>query len=84
MLSDPTSRKPERRPGTVSDDRLELRAPFPDDERGLWALATFTRRAAAAVESSSTRSTCVQPIYVVGVVAVAAVMIDDEAADACS
>ena len=41
VLSDPTSRKPERRRSLRSTIRWSYDLLFPDDKRGLWALATF-------------------------------------------
>ena len=41
VLSDPTSRRPERRRSLKSTIRWSYDLLFPDDQRGLWALATF-------------------------------------------
>ena len=41
VLSDPTSRHPERRRSLRSTIRWSYDLLFPDDQRGLWALATF-------------------------------------------
>ena len=41
VLSDPTSRRPERRRSLKSTIRWSYELLFPDDQRGLWALATF-------------------------------------------
>jgi predicted ATPase/DNA-binding SARP family transcriptional activator len=41
VLSDPTSRRPERRRSLKSTVRWSYELLFPDDKRGLWALATF-------------------------------------------
>jgi predicted ATPase/DNA-binding SARP family transcriptional activator len=41
VLSDPTSRKPERRRSLRSTISWSYDLLFPDDQRGLWALATF-------------------------------------------
>ena len=41
LLSDPTSRRPERRRSLRSTIRWSYELLFPDDQRGLWALATF-------------------------------------------
>ena len=41
VLSDPTSRKPERRRSLRSTIRWSYELLFPDDQRGLWALAIF-------------------------------------------
>ncbi len=41
VLSDPASRRPERRRSLRSTIRWSYELLFPDDQRGLWALATF-------------------------------------------
>jgi predicted ATPase/DNA-binding SARP family transcriptional activator len=41
VLSDPSSRRPERRRALKSTIRWSYDLLFPDDQRGLWALATF-------------------------------------------
>ena len=41
MLSDPASRRPERRRSLRSTIQWSYELLFPDDKRGLWALATF-------------------------------------------
>ena len=52
LLSDPTSRRPERRRSLKSTIRWSYELLFPDDQRGLWALATFAGGAPlSAVES---------------------------------
>ena len=52
VLSDPTSRRPERRRALKSTIRWSYDLLFPDDQRGLWALATFAGGAPLpAVES---------------------------------
>jgi predicted ATPase/DNA-binding SARP family transcriptional activator len=52
VLSDPTSRKPERRRALKATIRWSYDLLFPDDQRGLWALATFAGGATLpAVES---------------------------------
>ena len=52
VLSDPTSRRPERRRALKSTISWSYELLFPDDQRGLWALATFAGGAPlAAVES---------------------------------
>ena len=52
VLSDPTSRKPERRRALRATIGWSYDLLFPDDQRGLWALATFPGGASlAAVES---------------------------------
>ena len=51
VLSDPTSRRPERRRALKSTIGWSYDLLFPDDQRGLWALATFAGGAPlAAVE----------------------------------
>jgi fluoride ion exporter CrcB/FEX/tetratricopeptide (TPR) repeat protein len=51
VLSDPTSRRPDRRRALKSTIRWSYDLLFPDDQRGLWALATFAGGAPlAAVE----------------------------------
>jgi len=42
VLHDPTSRKPERRRALRATIGWSYELLFPDDQRGLWALATFT------------------------------------------
>ena len=52
VLNDPTSRRPERRRALRATIRWSYELLFPDDQRGLWALATFSGGAPlAAVES---------------------------------
>ena len=52
VLSDPTSRRPERRRALKSTISWSYELLFPDDQRGLWALATFAGGAPLpAVES---------------------------------
>ena len=52
MLSDPTSRRPERRRALKATIQWSYELLFPDDQRGLWALATFAGGAPLpAVES---------------------------------
>ena len=52
VLSDPTSRKPERRRALKATIQWSYELLFPDDQRGLWALATFAGGAPLpAVES---------------------------------
>ena len=41
VLSDPTSRRPERRRALKATIGWSYESLFPDDQRGLWALATF-------------------------------------------
>ena len=47
VLSDPTSRRPERRRALKATIRWSYELLFPDDQRGLWALATFAGGAPA-------------------------------------
>jgi predicted ATPase/DNA-binding SARP family transcriptional activator len=42
LLADPTSRRPERRKALRSTIRWSYDLLFPDDQRGLWALSTFS------------------------------------------
>jgi predicted ATPase/DNA-binding SARP family transcriptional activator len=52
VLNDPTSRRPERRRALKATIRWSYELLFPDDQRGLWALATFAGGAPLpAVES---------------------------------
>ncbi len=52
ILNDPASRRPERRRSLKSTIQWSYELLFPDDQRGLWALATFSGGAPlAAVES---------------------------------
>jgi predicted ATPase/DNA-binding SARP family transcriptional activator len=52
VLNDPTSRRPERRRALKATIRWSYELLFPDDQRGLWSLATFASGAPlAAVES---------------------------------
>ena len=52
VLIDPTSRRPERRRSLKSTIRWSYELLFPDDQRGLWALASFAGGAPlSAVES---------------------------------
>ena len=52
VLSDPTSRKPERRRALKATIGWSYELLFPDDQRGLWALSTFAGGARlSAVES---------------------------------
>ena len=52
VLSDPTSRRPERRRALKSTIGWSYELLFPDDQRGLWALPTFAGGAPLpAVES---------------------------------
>ena len=56
VLSDPTSRRPERRRSLRSTIRWSYDLLFPDDQRGLWALATLCRRRTAARRGVRPRS----------------------------
>ena len=60
VLSDPTSRRPERRRALKSTIGWSYELLFPDDQRGLWALATFAGGAplpAVEVRPRSARGT---------------------------
>ena len=52
VLSDPASRKPERRRALRATIGWSYDLLFPDDQRGLWALATFPGGAALAAAES--------------------------------
>src|SRR3954469_17884193 len=52
VLSDPTSRKPERRRALRATIGWSYDLLFPDDQRGLWALATFPGGASLAAAES--------------------------------
>jgi predicted ATPase len=85
VLSDPISRRPERRRALKSTIRWSYDLLFPDDQRGLWALATFAGGAPlAAVESVLERLAvpAAAAIDVVGRLASRSLVIvdDDEAA----
>ena len=84
VLSDPTSRRPERRRALKSTIRWSYDLLFPDDQRGLWALATFAGGAPLpAVESVLEALDVPAPaaIDVVGRLASRSlVIVDDEAA----
>ena len=60
VLSDPTSRRPERRRALKSTIRWSYDLLFPDDQRGLWALATAGGAPLPRSSPSSKRSTCRQ------------------------
>ena len=53
VLSDPTSRRPERRRALKATIQWSYELLFPDDQHGLWALATFAGGARAVRRSSS-------------------------------
>jgi predicted ATPase/DNA-binding SARP family transcriptional activator len=84
VLSDPTSRRPERRRALKSTIRWSYDLLFPDEQRGLWALATFAGGAPlAAVESvlAALDVPAAAAIDVVGRLASRSlVIVDDEAA----
>ena len=63
VLHDPTSRKPERRRALRATIGWSYDLLFPDDQRGLWALAAFSGGAplAGASSRSSRPSTCRRP-----------------------
>ena len=82
VLSDPTSRRPERRRALKSTIRWSYDLLFPDDQRGLWALATFAGGASLpAVESvlAALDVPATAAIHVVGRLAARSlVIVDDE------
>jgi len=62
LLSDPTSRKPERRRALRATIGWSYDLLFPDDKRGLWALSAFPGGASLdAVESVLPPSACRGP-----------------------
>ena len=83
MLSDPTSRKPERRRALRATIGWSYELLFPDDQRGLWALATFAGGAPLAAAESVLGALDVPPaaaIDVVGRLAGRSLVIVDDAA----
>ena len=86
VLSDPTSRRPERRRALKSTIRWSYDLLFPDDQRGLWALATFAGGAPLpAVESvlAALDVPAAAAIDVIGRLASRSlVIVDDDAAPA--
>ena len=84
VLSDPTSRRPERRRALKSTIRWSYDLLFPDDQRGLWALATFAGGAPLLAVESVLEALDVPAAAVIDVVGRLAsrslVIVDDEAA----
>jgi predicted ATPase/DNA-binding SARP family transcriptional activator len=81
VLSDPTSRKPERRRALKATIRWSYELLFPDDQRGLWALSTFAGGASIAAVESVLEALAVPPsaaIDVVGRLASRSLVIVDE------
>ena len=68
VLSDPTSRKPERRRALRATIRWSYELLFPDDKRGLWALATFTAGAPLTAVESVLQALDVPPSTAIDVV----------------
>ncbi len=68
VLSDPTSRKPERRRALKATIRWSYELLFPDDQRGLWALATFAGGASLAAVESVLEALAVPPSAAIDVV----------------
>ena len=83
VLSDPTSRRPERRRALRSTIRWSYDLLFPDDQRGLWALATFAGGASLPAVESVLAALDVPPAAAIDVVGRLAsrslVIVDDEA-----
>ena len=84
VLSDPTSRRPERRRALKSTIRWSYDLLFPDDQRGLWALATFAGGAPLPAVESVLEALDVPAAAVIDVVGRLAsrslVIVDDEEA----
>src|SRR6202008_4444376 len=83
VLSDPTSRKPERRRALRATIGWSYELLFPDDQRGLWALATFSGGAPLAAGGSVLAALAVPApaaIDVVGRVASRSLVIVDDGA----
>ncbi|MET0146024.1 MAG: BTAD domain-containing putative transcriptional regulator [Ilumatobacteraceae bacterium] len=82
VLSDPTSRRPERRRALKSTIRWSYDLLFPDDQRGLWALATFAGGASLPAVESVLAALDVPATAVIDVVgrlaARSLVIVDDE------
>ena len=85
VLSDPTSRRPERRRALKSTIRWSYDLLFPDDQRGLWALATFAGGAPLPAVESVLEALDVPAAAAIDVVGRLAsrslVIVDDESAD---
>ena len=83
LLSDPTSRRPERRRALKATIGWSYELLFPDDKRGLWALSTFTGGASLEAVESVLAALDVPPaaaIDVVGRLAGRSLLIVDDAA----
>jgi predicted ATPase/DNA-binding SARP family transcriptional activator len=81
VLSDPASRKPERRRALRATIGWSYELLFPDDKRGLWALAAFTGGAPLAAVESVLEALDVPPptaIDVLGRLASRSLLIVDE------
>ena len=68
VLSDPSSRKPERRRALRATIGWSYDLLFPDDQRGLWALATFPGGASLAAAESVLGALEVPPATAIDVV----------------
>ena len=68
VLSDPTSRKPERRRALKATIGWSYELLFPDDQRGLWALATFAGGASLPAVESVLDALAVPPSAAIDVV----------------
>ena len=68
VLSDPTSRKPERRRALKATIAWSYQLLFPDDQRGLWALATFAGGASLPAVESVLDALAVPPSAAIDVV----------------
>jgi predicted ATPase/DNA-binding SARP family transcriptional activator len=85
VLSDPASRKPERRRALRATIRWSYELLFPDDKRGLWALAMFAGAAPLPAVEFVLEALDVPPsaaIDVVGRLASRSLVIVDEGSDA--
>ncbi|HEY7812281.1 MAG TPA: BTAD domain-containing putative transcriptional regulator [Nakamurella sp.] len=83
VLSDPASRRPERRRSLRSTIRWSYELLFPDDQRGLWALATFASGASLPAAEFVLQALDVPPAVAIDVVGRLAsrslVFVDEEA-----
>ncbi len=86
VLSDPTSRRPQRRRALKATIGWSYELLFPDDKRGLWALATFAGGAPLAAVESVLAALEVPPPAAIDVVGRLAsrslVIVDDDGGDA--
>jgi predicted ATPase/DNA-binding SARP family transcriptional activator len=82
VLNDPTSRRPERRRALKATIRWSYELLFPDDQRGLWALATFAGGASLPAVEFVLKALDVPPAAAIDVVGRLAsrslVIVDDE------